>query len=213
MSTAYPIPRETRQITIVLAAGQTVVPFPFRIFDPADLAVAVKAPGARAFTAADFTVEVGALPAAGRITLTQPYPTGSTCRVASRRVHERATDVTLAGVIRAAALEAELDCDATVLQELRRDIDAVEADQVQVRAEVTAATDALRAEVTGIADTMRSDGAALVAQATTRRDEARTARDEARAAATDAAASATLLNAYLYDFTLGGAVADADWNN
>jgi hypothetical protein len=39
-----------------------------------------------------------------------------------------------------------------------------------------------------------------------------TARDVALQAATNAAASATLLNAYLYDFNLGGEVADADWN-
>lgn len=39
------------------------------------------------------------------------------------------------------------------------------------------------------------------------------AREDARAYAEDAAASATLLNAYLYDFNLGGAVADADWND
>jgi hypothetical protein len=45
------------------------------------------------------------------------------------------------------------------------------------------------------------------------RSDAYQARDDARAAATDAAASATLLNAYLYDFNLGGAVADADWND
>jgi hypothetical protein len=78
----------------------------------------------------------------------------------------------------------------------------------------------LLAAIQGLVKTLYDQAAALLVTAaeylagmTAARDVTFTARDEAIEAAGSAASSAILLKAYLYDFNLGGAVADADWND
>lgn len=55
--------------------------------------------------------------------------------------------------------------------------------------------------------------AEYLAEMTTAHDQTLVARDEAVDAAGSAASYATMIKAYLYDFNLGGDVADPDWNN
>lgn len=129
MSLLYPIPRGTREVTLVTAPGQTVFgPIDFLLYDPADLAIFVTAPDA------DYGAPIAigwsaapaepatSWPAVFNLTLASALPGGSTLDIRGVRVPERATDVTRAGVLQSQALERELDKQVATEQELRRDI-------------------------------------------------------------------------------------------
>jgi hypothetical protein len=132
MSTATPIIRSTRDQLLTAAAGQTVFTFTDPLFDTLDLEVSVSADGVVWTVVPGVTLAL--LPANAGATATfavAPRPTSGdpavTVRLRGRRVHERVTDVTRAGVLRSAAIESELDRISTVLQELRRDVEVLVA--------------------------------------------------------------------------------------
>lgn len=164
MSTCFPIPRSDRETIVVLADGQTEAAFTFGLYEAADLAVFVKAPGVELYerlAESEYTVTVAAYPGPGTLALAAPRPAGTLLRMQGRRVHERLTDVTQAGVIRAAALEREFDQVAVVLQELRRDVDDpvqnVEDIAAAVTAATAAATDAAAARDAAVAARLQVD--------------------------------------------------------
>lgn len=129
MSLALPITRDLRRRTVVMAAAQTVVTCDFPLYDGQDLVIlAVDVAGV--LTPYLPTRSIALDPVSRQPTITfavAPRPTLSdpavTLRFEGRRVHERSTDVTRGGAIRAVPTETELDRIATVLQELRRDAD------------------------------------------------------------------------------------------
>ena len=131
MSVAYPIPRETRRNDVVLTLGQTQATTTFLAYDTADIAVWKKATGDARFVrvTSGFTVSlVGTAPAAALVSRPPGLADGTILRIEGRRVPERTTDASLAGRIRSALLERDLDIIARTMQELRRDIDEAIAD-------------------------------------------------------------------------------------
>lgn len=126
MSVSTPIIRDDREQTLVASDGQTVFgPLDFALIDAADIAVFAMMPDEGPFARVDpslyeVTLSEGGFPT---VTFAEGRADGEIVRLAGARVHERLTDATLGGVIRSAALEGELDAQALVLQELRRDAD------------------------------------------------------------------------------------------
>lgn len=159
MSLTNPIPRGTREVTVTTAPGQTVFgPIDFLLFDPADLALWAKIPGADYFQALDpdtFTVTPSApataWPAFPTVALDASLVAGSTLRLRGVRVPARATDVTRDGKLQSQSLERELDKQVATEQELRRDIDRSSANADQVES-IAAAAAGMLDEINGIAD-------------------------------------------------------------
>lgn len=140
MSVTFPLPRSIRRIDYVAVADQAVFgPTPWLAFDAADIVVRTRlgAVGPWTTVTTGFAVALSAVPA-GFVTVTFALglAAGTQVRVESRRVHPRTTDVTRAGSLQTAALERELDTQASVLQELRRDVDAAgDIENATLRAE------------------------------------------------------------------------------
>lgn len=136
MSADTPIPRSERQATLVATAGQTVFgPFDWIIWDTADIVVFQRNAGAESFVKvlSGYTVAaVDELPGNFTVTFAAGRAAGDAVQISGARVHERLTNVTQGGVVRAAPLEAEFDRITAVLQEIRRDLapDQVPADLV-----------------------------------------------------------------------------------
>lgn len=129
MSSATPITRSTRRRDLDATAGQTVFTLDVPVYDLADVEVFRK-------TASDlFWIPVTSGVTLSFVNVNQvqatfalaPRPTAgdpvTTVRLQSARVQERITNATRGGTVASALLEADLDRIATVLQELRRDID------------------------------------------------------------------------------------------
>lgn len=179
MSTATPIPQETRASDAVVATeGQTVFgPFLYRVWGTADVVVETLAVGALTGEWATATARTVTLtePLEGFSLFTVTFDTGlaagTKMRTFSRRLHERSSDVTKGGGINSVALEKELDQTATIMQEVRRDVDAA-LDPVSLTGPV--------------ADVVEARDAVIVA-----RDIAVGARDVTTAARDQAVASAT----------------------
>lgn len=146
MSSEFPIARSSRVDTIALADGQTVIPFDFPIVAAEDLAVYIKEPDMTLYArlaAEDYTVTVSAgYPGPGTVTLDLARPSGTNVKIMGARIHERVTDVTLAGTISGALLEEELDRMTLVLQELRRDVETPTSSLEEVAQAVLQARDA-----------------------------------------------------------------------
>lgn len=128
MATPYPLPRETRQSTLLLGNGTAgpYGPTTFKVFDTADIEVWQLLTGALFWTRVTAIVVTKTAAAAfDTVSVTFPAVVASTTRFAilSRRVHERTIAVLRAGAIDADQLEKELSKQSTILQELRRDID------------------------------------------------------------------------------------------
>jgi hypothetical protein len=158
MSTNLPIVRDTRVRDRLATAGQTVFTFDAPLFDAADLKVFVQAaPGAPFIErVTGFTVALLEDNAGGEVAFAAPPlavgGAGPTVvRLKGQRTHERLTDVTRGGVVRSVSLEAEFDRAAVVLQELRRDVDAV-----------VGAVDQVVETVAGAVETVTSTAAAIV---------------------------------------------------
>lgn len=136
MSTAYPLPRQIRQVTLTATASQTIFgPSDFILFDPADVQIWVK-PAAQAFTllaSSQYSIAPAApatgFPAFFTVTLTTPRAAGDLVRISGARLPARTTDVTRGGVLQSQPLETELDRQVATAQELRRDVSLV-ADKV-----------------------------------------------------------------------------------
>lgn len=124
MSLANPVQREKRSVDLLATAGQTRFTTPFRMTSTADLRVYVRptltAPWS---SAAGFTTT---LQPSGLVDVdfaVAPAPTNPYVRLRSAQTRERLTDVTRGGVIKSSLIEQEFDTLATVLQEIRRDLD------------------------------------------------------------------------------------------
>lgn len=128
MSVAFPIPRQVRRQDLVAVAGQTAFqPGVFRVYDPSDVRVRVKGASGRFSTiTTGFGVALsGTAPAFPIVTFVAGRAANDVIRIEGARLANRTTDVTLAGILRAAPLEAELDRITITQQELRRDADEV----------------------------------------------------------------------------------------
>lgn len=153
MSTNLPIIRDTRVRDLAAAVGQVAFTFDAPIFDAADLQVLVKTSAdtdfvlrTSGYSVALLTGNVGATVTFATAPLIAGGATPVTVRLRGARVHKRLTDATRGGVVRSQALEAELDQQAIVLQELRRDADAsVQSAQAAIDAAASAADDAASA--------------------------------------------------------------------
>jgi hypothetical protein len=127
--TPYPLPRETRESAILVGNG-TVGPYgpsTFKVFDTIDVIVLAKAAGEDFFS--DVTSVATVDKTAGlafdtfSILFDDAVPPTTQFYYAARRIAERTAAVTRAGSIDSNQLEKELSKQATVLSELRRDID------------------------------------------------------------------------------------------
>lgn len=127
MSLANQLPRSTRRSDYDASDGPTVFgPADWLVFDPLDVRVRVKADADSQWqtltTGYTVSLSFGTL-GYPTVTLGAPLVDPARVRVEGRRVHPRTTDVTRAAALQSALLERELDKSASVLQELRRDID------------------------------------------------------------------------------------------
>ncbi len=110
------------------AAQIDFAPVAFRAYAAEDVRVLIRRPGDGAFLPLVGGYAVSLLtkpPSFVRVTLARPAVTGDVLRIEGARLPSRTSDVTLAGVIRAASLEAELDRIAVTQQEHRRDLDDI----------------------------------------------------------------------------------------
>lgn len=127
MSVTFQFPRSARRSDYDATPGQTVFgPTGWLAFDVADIVVRrrpLAAVNGRWVTVTTGVTVTLTAPVAGYVTATfDGAQTGYQVRVEARRVHPRTLDVTRAGSIQTALLERELDKQASVLQEVRRDI-------------------------------------------------------------------------------------------
>lgn len=125
MSVTFSLPRSTRQTDFVATANQTVFgpTSGYLIFDVTDVLVQTKLNASSPWITATPTVTLSATPGFATATFATGLTAGTLVRIQVRRVHPRTTDVTRAGALVSALIERELDLQASVLQELRRDID------------------------------------------------------------------------------------------
>lgn len=133
MSSNLPIVRDNRVRDRLAAVGQTLFTFDAPLFDAADLKVFVKTPASEYFVQRTSGFDVALLAGnsgASVVFSLPPLAEGGaspvTVRLQGARVHTRLLDVTRGGIVRSQSLEAELDRQTLVLQELRRDVDATE---------------------------------------------------------------------------------------
>ncbi|HEV2570932.1 MAG TPA: hypothetical protein VGU72_04280 [Beijerinckiaceae bacterium] len=129
MAFNYPIPRGVRQADDVIADGtQFDFSVPFVLYDPRDVYVFVRPPGASDFSLVDYPADYTVTLAANSATVTfnTPPVAGTLVRRKGVRVPYRSYGVVNNGVVQSAALETELSSSAAVQQELRRDIDSVD---------------------------------------------------------------------------------------
>lgn len=155
MSSNLPIVRDNRVRDRLAAVGQTVFTFDAPLFDSADLKVFVKTPASAYFLERTTGFVVALLPGnlGGTVTFAAPLvEEGSSAlvfvRLQGARVHNRLLDVTRGGIVQSRLLEAELDRQTLVLQELRRDFDAIgDASQTaSVAADIATGAAALASE-------------------------------------------------------------------
>lgn len=129
-STPYPLPRQTRESSILVGNGTTgpYGPTPFKVFDILDVEVIAKADGKKVYSVvnpADYTIAKTAALDFDTVSVTfvTAVPDTTSFVIRARRTHERLLAVTRAGAIDAAQLEKELTRQGAVLSELRRDVD------------------------------------------------------------------------------------------
>lgn len=125
-ATPYPIPRQIRQSDIFLGNGGSVYSgFTFKIFDILDVEVWTKATGEVRFSLAAVTVaKLAALPLDDfSVTFGANQPATTQIVVRSKRTSERSTGISKGTLIDLTALEKELSKQASVQEELRRDLD------------------------------------------------------------------------------------------
>lgn len=128
MSNLYPISRESRQTEVLVAsAAQTVFgPTAYKVWDIEDIKVAVKPVGGEwGFVTDGLTIAKISSDVLEKVTLTFDVGRGAgdLVQITSARVHERLGSVTQGGTINSQNIEREFSRLATVIQELRRDID------------------------------------------------------------------------------------------
>lgn len=126
MSEQFPLPTSARETIIEAGDGQTAFgPFDWILFAEADVKVYVAAADG-----APFAQQIGGwvvlatsdLPGFFQIVFNDGRSAGEVVRITGSRIHNRETNITQGGAVRAAPLEAELDTQTVVLQEIRRDV-------------------------------------------------------------------------------------------
>lgn len=120
----FPLPRATRETEILDSDGGAVYgPFGFKIFDTQDVRAYVRHAG-EDWQTADVTAEkVAGLEFDDfTVTFAEALPATSNYLVQGSRLHDRQTAVTRGGAISGRALEKELSKQASVLEELWRDV-------------------------------------------------------------------------------------------
>lgn len=127
-STPYPLPRETRQSSILTGNGTTgpYGPTLFKVWDTADVVVEAKGPQDETwFKVPNMTVtKTAGLPFdTVSVVFPQLVPETFQFQIRSSRTHERSVAAAAAGSLSSAQLEKELSKQGSVLQELRRDED------------------------------------------------------------------------------------------
>lgn len=126
-TTPYPLPRETRESTILVGNGTPgpYGPTTFKIFDVLDIEVLVKPDGAPFFSALAATVTKTADEPFDTVSVTFAgnIPATTDMVIRAKRTHERTAAVMKGGALSSDQLEKELSKQATVLSEVRRDID------------------------------------------------------------------------------------------
>lgn len=171
MSVALPIIRDNRRRDLAAGVGQTVFTFDAPVTETDDITVATRTAPSTLFVSVTSGFSVALLAGNVGATVTfaaPPRPTAdapvTTVRLDGARVHARTTDVTRGGAIRAAALERELDLQATVLQELRRDVDLIDLAAAEKGAVDAAAAAALSADLAA-AEVVTAQNAAAASSA------------------------------------------------
>lgn len=140
MSFARPVAPSTRSYDIAAAVGQTVFTFPDPLFDTADLLVSVQVANGPFLPVLPgvCTVALTAALDEGTVTFAVPPCTvlgpAVVVRLQGARVQSRLSDVTRGGTLNSRALEDELDRQAIILQEVRRDVSAALAQAVALAA-------------------------------------------------------------------------------
>jgi hypothetical protein len=124
MSVNYPLPRSLRRTDWVATVNQAVFgpTSGYLIFDPIDVVVLTRASAYFPWQVTAATVTLSANPGYATVTFATGLAAGTLVRAEVKRTHPRLTDVTRSGSLQTALMERELDTQATVLQELRRDI-------------------------------------------------------------------------------------------
>lgn len=126
MSQTYKLPRSTRRSDYTALPGQLAFgPADWLAFDVQDVVVRRRPVAGSQWetVTGGVTVTLSASPAGFPTVTFAAEQVGMRIRVEGRRVHPRITDVTRASSVQTALLERELDTQASVLQELRRDVD------------------------------------------------------------------------------------------
>jgi hypothetical protein len=165
MTNPYPIARDKRETEIYTAsASQTVFgPTPFKIWDLADLEVWLQPAGGNwqkldagwnSSKTADDVYDTAS------ITLDTARAAGDKVAISSKRLHERTGSVTQGGTINSVALEREFDRIATIMQEVRRDLD----DQIQLQPD-SLAFDAQGKRIVGLGNAVDDSDAVNLKQA------------------------------------------------
>lgn len=160
MSTTLPIVRSTRRTDYLATAGQVAFGLGVPVWDLQDVAVFTRldsaSDGAWSALVASGNWSAAFDPGANTVTVTflaPPKPTSGSpaiwVRVESMRVQERTTDATRGGVMQSALVERDFDTIATVLQEVRRDVN--DATNYSYIADAQAAADAAEASAANAA--------------------------------------------------------------
>lgn len=143
MTGFFPIPRSFRSDDIELSQGETETSArDWRIFDDEDIRVLWRPDGSEdAFVELDasaYTVTPAApetkWPAFPIVVLNEGFDEDVTLRIRGARLYERLASVSQGGAIKGAALEREFGRIVVTLQEMRRDLNALEGLSVDVDA-------------------------------------------------------------------------------
>jgi Phage T7 tail fibre protein len=118
MSESIPIGAIAPHVQYVADGVQAAFTYPFPIFDPADLEVRVNGP----VQAAGYDVGGAADPNGGEVTFAVPPPAGASVMLRRHLAVARTTAFQDNGVLRARTLNAELDYQVAVMQELSDEI-------------------------------------------------------------------------------------------
>lgn len=131
--TPYPLPRQTRMSDILFGDGTAgpYGPSPFKIFETADVRVLACPAGADSFSdvPAVVTKTSGAEFDTFSLTFASPLPATTRFVFFAARTHHRDVSVFKGGALSTDQLEKELSKQATVISELRRDVNVAPAFQ------------------------------------------------------------------------------------
>lgn len=178
MSTTTPIVRSTRRRDLDAAVGQVVFTLDRGpVYDLADIQVFWRLTDTEtrwtrlntgfALAFVDSQTVTATFTTAPRAAAGDPK---RTVRIQSARVQERVTNATRGGAVQSAALETDLDRIATVLQEVRRDIDEIDgsaalAAAAEAKVSATSAATSATAAANSAATAQTFDGSSYLTKA------------------------------------------------